>query len=266
MVKFLNSCILICFLFILNFTFCFKIYTVQPIYNKKKNELKSLITFNNQKNNKRGGSKLFFTLTKYKNTNKCIRTYKINESLKKKINLIFHGESNITISDKLIASTGYILPFIDAIQAFTMPLLNILPNSMHKYVLLAERINHILSSIPFLSFGTFTGLYFLFVKENKFKFHYFIKFHHMQSLILSMFGYALALFYFRVFPYSYNNTDIINFTFLYSTMAIYFGSLIIPFIASLLGYYIEMPVISEAIKLHIGEKKNKRNDEDTIVS
>lgn len=50
-----------------------------------------------------------------------------------------------------------------------------------------------------------------------------------------MFGYALALFYFRVFPYSYNDTDIFNLTVLYSSMIIYFGSLIIPFMASLLG-------------------------------
>ncbi|CRG96497.1 apicoplast import protein Tic20, putative [Plasmodium gallinaceum] len=201
-----------------------------------------------------------YYLKKNRSTYKCIRKKKIFMSLKNKISLIFHGESDITILDKCIASISYILPFMDAVQAFVMPLVNILPTSLHKYLFQIEKINQIYSSIPFLSFVTFMGLYFLFVKDNKFKFHYFIKYHHMESLILSMFGYALALFYFRVFPYSYNDTDIFNLTILYSTMAIYFGSLIIPFFASLLGYYIEIPVLSEAIKLHIGEKKIQGED------
>ncbi|VUZ96128.1 apicoplast import protein Tic20, putative [Plasmodium vivax] len=201
------------------------------------------------------GGKLFYSLNKTPRTNVKIRHSHVHLSLKEKMNFIFHGESDVTLLDKLIASTSYILPFMDAIQAFVMPLVNMLPTSLHKYLFQVEKLNQIYSSIPFLSFGTFMGLYFLFVKENHFKFHYFIRYHHMQSLILSMFGYALALFYFRVFPYSYNDTDIFNLTVLYSTMAIYFGSLIVPFLSSLLGYYIEIPVISEAIKLHIGEKK-----------
>ncbi|KJP85852.1 hypothetical protein AK88_04500 [Plasmodium fragile] len=204
------------------------------------------------------GVKLFYSLNNTPRTNVKIRHSHVHMSLKQKMNFIFQGESDITLLDKLIASTSYILPFMDAIQAFVMPLVNMLPSSLHKYLFQIEKLNQMYSSIPFLSFGTFMGLYFLFVKENRFKFHYFIRYHHMQSLILSMFGYALALFYFRVLPYSYNDTDILNLTFLYSTMAIYFGSLIIPFLSSLLGYYIEIPVISDAIKLHIGEKK--KND------
>ncbi|ANQ08258.1 Uncharacterized protein PCOAH_00027820 [Plasmodium coatneyi] len=204
------------------------------------------------------GRKLFYSLNKTPKTNVTIRHSHVHMSLKEKMNFIFQGESDITLLDKLIASTSYILPFMDAIQAFVMPLVNMLPSSLHKYLFQIEKLNQLYSSIPFLSFGTFMGLYFLFVKENRFKFHYFIRYHHMQSLILSMFGYALALFYFRVLPYSYNDTDIFNLTILYSTMAIYFGSLIIPFLSSLLGYYIEIPVISDAIKLHIGEKKKKR--------
>lgn len=201
------------------------------------------------------GGKLFYSVNKTSRTNAKIRHSHVHMSLKEKMNFTFQGESDITLLDKLIASTSYILPFIDAIQAFVMPLVNMLPPSLHKYLFQIEKLNQMYSSIPFLSFGTFMGLYFLFVKENRFKFHYFIRYHHMQSLILSMFGYALALFYFRVFPYSYNDTDIFNLTILYSTMSIYFGSLLIPFLSSLLGYYIEIPVISDAIKLHIGEKK-----------
>lgn len=181
-------------------------------------------------------------------------------SLQNKINSVFYGESNLTIFEKLTAAVSYLLPFMDAVQAFIMPLLNILPVSYHKYLFQIESINQIYSSIPFLSFATFMGLYLLFVKENKLKFHYFIRYHHMQSLILSMFGYALTLFYFRVFPYSYNDTDIFNLAVLYSTMTVSFGSLIIPFCAALLGFYTTIPVISEAIKLHIGEKKIQRDD------
>ncbi|EUD67292.1 hypothetical protein C922_02442 [Plasmodium inui San Antonio 1] len=181
------------------------------------------------------GGKLFYSMNRTPRTNVKIRHSHVNLSLKEKMNFIFHGESDITLLDKLIASTSYILPFMDAIQAFVMPLVNMLPLSLHKYLFQIEKLNQMYSSIPFLSFGTFMGLYFLFVKENRFKFHYFIRYHHMQSLILSMFGYALALFYFRVFPYSYNDTDIFNLTILYSTMAIYFGSLIIPFLSCLLG-------------------------------
>ncbi|GAW81208.1 apicoplast import protein Tic20 [Plasmodium gonderi] len=227
------------------------------IYHVSKNSLKKLTNGKNanMKNITTTTGKLFYSLNKNSNTSVKIRKSHINMSLKENINLIFHGERDITLFDKFVASTSYILPFIDAIQAFIMPLVNMLPHSLHKYLFQIEKINQIYSSIPFLSFGTFMGLYFLFVKENKFKFHYFIRYHHMQSLILSMFGYAMALFYFRVFPYSYNDTDIFNLTILYSTMTIYFGSLIIPFFSSLLGYYIEIPVISEAIKLHIGEKK-----------
>ncbi|SBT77323.1 apicoplast import protein Tic20, putative [Plasmodium ovale] len=228
------------------------------IYHVTKTSWKNGVTCNYENIIK--NSKVFFSFKKRKNTGST-RKCQISASLKEKVSLIFHGESDVSLLEKLIASTSYILPLMDAVQAFVMPLLNMLPPSMHKFLLQIERINHMYSSIPFLSFGTFMCLYFLFVKENKFKFHYFIRYHHMQSLILSMFGYALALFYFRVFPYSYNDTDIFNLTILYSTMAIYFGSLIIPFISSLIGYYIEIPVISEAIKLHIGEKK--KEDEES---
>ncbi|SBT71540.1 apicoplast import protein Tic20, putative [Plasmodium malariae] len=232
MIKLLIIHILIYFLLITN-VLSFQNSQKGKVYNVTKISSKSYATWTNADNKK--SVKLFYSLKKNNRTNNSTHKYQINASLKEKINLIFHGESDITMLDKLIASTSYILPFMDAIQAFVMPLINILPISLHKYLFQIEKINQIYSSIPFLSFVTFMGLYFFFVKENKFKFHYFIRYHHMQSLILSMFGYALALFYFRVFPYSYNDTDIFNLTILYSTMSIYFGSLIIPFIASLLG-------------------------------
>ncbi|CRH00318.1 apicoplast import protein Tic20, putative [Plasmodium relictum] len=257
MFNFLLIYILIYFGFNKN-ALCFQISQKIKTYSLKKINIQNSINYK-YGNNKRN-LKVYYYLMKNKSTNKCIKKKEIYMSLKKKISLIFHGESDITILDKCIASISYILPFMDAVQAFVMPLVNILPVSLHKYLFQIEKINQIYSSIPFLSFATFMGLYFLFVKENKFKFHYFIKYHHMQSLILSMFGYALALFYFRVFPYSYNDTDISNLTVLYSTMTIYFGSLIVPFFASLLGYYIEIPVLSEAIKLHIGEKKVEGED------
>ncbi|VEV56619.1 apicoplast import protein Tic20, putative [Plasmodium vinckei vinckei] len=251
--------ILLCFVLLLTNISCFLNDKNIKVYNViKKNS--NVFIHNKSIINKRSVNLMVFKkYNKNKYPIKFLKKTQLNASLDNKSNFSFYGETNVTIFDKLMASTAYILPFMDAVQAYMMPLLNMLPFHLHKYLFLIEKFNNIYMSIPFSSFGTFMGLYFMFVKENKFKFHYFIKYHHMQGLILSMFGYALALFYFRVFPYSYNDTDIFNLTVLYSSMSIYFGSLIIPFMASLLGYYIEIPVISEAIKLHIGDKKKKEN-------
>ncbi|GAB66719.1 hypothetical protein PCYB_095030 [Plasmodium cynomolgi strain B] len=78
------------------------------------------------------GGKLFYSLNKTTRTNIKIRHSHVHLSLKEKINFIFHGESDVTLLDKLIASTSYVLPFMDAIQAFVMPLVNMLPPSLHN--------------------------------------------------------------------------------------------------------------------------------------
>ncbi|SOV80371.1 apicoplast import protein Tic20, putative [Plasmodium reichenowi] len=258
MCRFLTYYYILIFCIIIKNVFSFQPSQKVRIYYV--NKIHSNNSINLNKTNISSNVKTYYSLRKNNIINFRKRKILAYATLKNQINNIIHGETDVTIFDKLLASISYILPTIDAIQAFVMPLVNILPLWTHKYLFQIERINQIYSSIPFMSFITFMGLYFLFVKENKFKFHYFIRYHHMQSLILSMFGYALSLFYFRVFPYSYNDTDIFNLTILYSTMTIYFGSLIIPFFSSLLGYYIEIPVLSEAIKLHIGEKKNQKED------
>ncbi|CXI39843.1 apicoplast import protein Tic20, putative [Plasmodium berghei] len=258
MVRFLSLSILIYFVLLLTNISCFINDKNIKVYNviKKNNNIS---IHNKHIISKRSVNLTILKYNKNKYSVKFLKKTQLNTSSNNQSNFTFYGETDVTLFDKLIASAAYILPYMDAIQAYMMPLLNMLPFHLHKYLFLIEKFNNIYMSIPFSSFATFMGLYFMFVKENKFNFHYFIKYHHMQGLILSMFGYALALFYFRVFPYSYNDTDIFNLTVLYSSMIIYFGSLIIPFMASLLGYYIEIPVISEAIKLHIGDKKKKEN-------
>ncbi|SBT35857.1 hypothetical protein POVWA2_029300 [Plasmodium ovale wallikeri] len=60
-------------------------------------------------------SKVFFSFKKRKNTGST-RKCQISASLKEKVSLIFHGESDVSLLEKLIASTSYILPLMDAVQ------------------------------------------------------------------------------------------------------------------------------------------------------
>ncbi|KOB63978.1 hypothetical protein PFHG_05393, partial [Plasmodium falciparum HB3] len=114
MCRFLTYHYILIFCIIIKNVFSFQPSQKVRIYHV--NKIHSNNSINLNKTNISSNVKTYYSLRKNNIINFRKRKILAYATLKNQINNIIHGETDVTIFDKLLASISYILPTIDAIQ------------------------------------------------------------------------------------------------------------------------------------------------------
>ncbi|CEM02245.1 unnamed protein product [Vitrella brassicaformis CCMP3155] len=163
------------------------------------------------------------------------------------------GEEKITILHRLLAAGTYAMPLMDTLQAFIQPLMFRFPG-LESIMGVVGRAAFYYTAIPLLPFFLFMGAYFVVIRKNsKIKFPYFVRYNVMQSLIITMFQYFFALFYFRMLGFNPLDDSMLNEVLI---LTIVMGSLLMIgncIVTAVMGGLPQIPLISEGVGMHIGD-------------
>ncbi|CDR97154.1 hypothetical protein, conserved [Babesia bigemina] len=153
----------------------------------------------------------------------------------------------------LAASAAYVLPLMDAVEGI-------------------HRLSQFYTQVPFLSYTMSTLIYSSLVKKNQLNTSYFVRYHFLQSLILSSFQNALAMFYFKLLPIDASSQDFVSVVCMMSAVMSSFGAVFYCVFHAIIGRFAALPIISDAVQLHIGEipsneiLKRRTTDTDSAIA
>lgn len=178
----------------------------------------------------------------------------------------FSQGSHASPSECLVAAAAYVLPLMDSVevrknstkimiipQNFGEMAKLYAPESVQDVINGIHQLSQFYSSVPFLSYTTSTLIYSGLVKKDSSYIPYFVRFHFLQALILSSFQNSLAMFYFKLLPVDVAAQDFISVVSMMSAVITSFGSVIYSVSHALIGRFGSLPVISDAVQLHIGK-------------
>ncbi|KAK1444777.1 hypothetical protein BgAZ_106830 [Babesia gibsoni] len=165
----------------------------------------------------------------------------------------FSQGSHASPSECLVAAAAYVLPLMDSVENFGEMAKLYAPESVQDVINGIHQLSQFYSSVPFLSYTTSTLIYSGLVKKDSSYIPYFLRFHFLQALILSSFQNSLAMFYFKLLPVDVAAQDFISVVSMMSAVITSFGSVIYSVSHALIGRFGSLPVISDAVQLHIGK-------------
>ncbi|EDO08007.1 putative integral membrane protein [Babesia bovis T2Bo] len=180
----------------------------------------------------------------------------------------FSKGSNASFGECLGASAAYVFPLMDVVENFGDTVKPHVPEIAQMIIDQLRSISQFYGSVPFLSSTMSTLIYSGLVKKNQYDVSYFVRYHVLQSQILSSFQNTLAMFYFKLLPFDPSSQDFLPTVSLMSAIFASFGAVFYCIGSAVFGRYASLPIISEAVQLHIGEipsnsKINKPEEEDT---
>ncbi|GBE59201.1 apicoplast import protein [Babesia ovata] len=170
------------------------------------------------------------------------------------------------------ASAAYVLPLMDAVENFGEAVKPHVPPLAQDALQSIHKLSQFYSQVPFLSYTMSTLIYSGLVKKNQLKTSYFVRYHFLQSLILSSFQNALAMFYFKLLPIDASSQDFVSVVSLMSAVISSFGAVFYCVFHAILGRFAALPIISDAVQLHIGEipsneiLKRRITDTDSVAA
>ncbi|AFZ79906.1 hypothetical protein BEWA_027550 [Theileria equi strain WA] len=127
-----------------------------------------------------------------------------------------------------------------------------IPSTLKSIIRTSLFISSVYSSVPFLSQILFSSIYLTFVKKNQLNIHYFIRYNFLQGLILSTFQQVMSMLFLNVYPlHIYDDfvSQVLFFTALFTS----YGSVLYSGIFALIGKFPDLPILSDAVKMHIGD-------------
>eukprot|EP00918_Siedleckia_nematoides_P012552 GHVU01027501.1.p1 GENE.GHVU01027501.1~~GHVU01027501.1.p1 ORF type:complete len:332 (-),score=10.14 GHVU01027501.1:286-1281(-) len=163
-----------------------------------------------------------------------------------------------TFLHRAISSCFYTVPLLDALQVY-FPLLRArIPMVEAEAVTnTVETVLAFYKSIPMLNYLVFSGGYFVFVRRNIFNLPYFVKFHYMQTLLLTAFQHSMCSGMFRLFPSLGLDYTFKNDAALAAGTCLSLTSIGRSILTAILGRYPSIPVLSDSVRLHLGRKPSR---------
>ncbi|KAK1933291.1 hypothetical protein X943_003034 [Babesia divergens] len=172
----------------------------------------------------------------------------------------FSRDSHASPVECLMASAAYVLPLMESVENFGEFARPHVPEFAQEAIKGIHQLSQFYSSVPFLSYSMSTLIYSGLVKKDKLDISYFLRYHLLQSLILSSFQNSLAMFYFKLLPLDVSAQDFVSVVSMMSAVITSFGAVLYCACHALLGRFGSLPVISDAVQLHIG-----RTPSNTLV-
>lgn len=162
-------------------------------------------------------------------------------------------EHRISILDIYGSIVPYWLPLLEGSMNFGMRVISEYPKYIfllyNKYIL---PLLEIYIAYPILAFIVFFLLYYLFIKSDRpIQISSFVRFHILQAILLFLINSVLGASY-KSLPIEFRNSlvglAITNILFLFTVSTIIYSV-----IKSIEGRYPQIPIISEAVKMHISD-------------
>ncbi|PHJ17095.1 apicoplast import protein [Cystoisospora suis] len=154
-----------------------------------------------------------------------------------------------------IAAAGvYMLPNLELLQTFLPALQTTLPSAARLWSILGRCLS-VYGSIPCSSLLTFAGPYTLLIKnKGLLRPSYFLRHHTMTALMISMLQYTVSMIYFKGISSSLSEAAPVHETTVLSLYLTVQLLLLSSAFRALKARYGWIPVITEAVALHIGDK------------
>ncbi|EPT29150.1 TIC20 [Toxoplasma gondii ME49] len=153
---------------------------------------------------------------------------------------------------RLAAAAMYFVPNLELLQTFLPFLTTMLPSAAPLWTI-AARCLELYSRIPCASLLSFGAPYTLLIKKKElFKPSYFLRHHTMTALLLSMLQYTLSMIYLKGVSASVTGTahETIVLSLFITAQTLLLSSMF----SALSAKYAWVPVVTEAVTMHIGEK------------
>ncbi|KAK2197901.1 Chloroplast protein import component Tic20 [Babesia duncani] len=164
-----------------------------------------------------------------------------------------------TALERLIAASAYAMPLGDALEGFGEMVIDTYapPESISHAIMWGMHYSFMISQVPFLKFGIVSLLHSAVLKETIAPVGYLIKYHMLQAMILNTFQQVLAAFFSKLVPYSHQDPGFISTVTTTMVAMASFGAIAYCIAHSLMGNFVHLPVISDAVKLHIGDPQDE---------
>ena len=162
-------------------------------------------------------------------------------------------EPEVSILDKYSSIAPYWLPLLEGSMNFGMRVISEYPQHIfffyNKYIL---PLLEVYIAYPILAFVVFFLLYYLFIKlDRPIQISNFVRFHILQAILLFLINSVLGASY-KSLPIEFRNSlvglAVTNVLFLFTVSTIFYSV-----IKSIEGKYPKIPIISEAVKMHIND-------------
>ncbi|CBZ53069.1 conserved hypothetical protein [Neospora caninum Liverpool] len=153
---------------------------------------------------------------------------------------------------RVAAAAMYFIPNLELLQTFLPFLTTMLPSATPLWAVAAKCLE-LYGKIPCASLLSFGAPYTLLIKKKElFKPSYFLRHHTMTALLLSMLQYTLSMIYFKGVSASFTGTahETIVLSLFLTAQTLLMSSML----SALSAKYAWVPVVTEAVTMHIGEK------------